>query len=191
VGEEIAGYLSEKFFRFGPPLFLKRDNGGNLNHQAVNEVLSEFFVLPLNSPIYYAPYNGAIEESQRELKTCLWEKLITYCPKIEDPSLAVYAEVTAHDLNHRHRPCLLEKNSCQVFFTSEERPVFSKLERREIYDMVLARVERILVSMNEFGKSAREAAWRIAVEFYLQSRGFIKVHIPQKVSPNFTPILAP
>jgi hypothetical protein len=191
VGEEIAGYLSEKFFRFGPPLFLKRDNGGNLNHGAVNEVLSEFFVLPLNSPIYYAPYNGAIEESQRELKTCLWEKLITYCPKIEDPSLAVYAEVAAHDLNHRHRPCLLEKNSCQVFFTSEERPVFSKLERREIYDMVLARVERILTSMNQFGKSAREAAWRIAVEFYLQSRGFIKVHIPQKVSPNFTPILAP
>jgi hypothetical protein len=35
------------------------------------------------------------------------------------------------------------------------------------------RVERILVSMNEFDKSAREAAWRIAVEFYLQSRGFI------------------
>jgi len=191
VGEEIAGYLSEKFFRFGPPLFLKRDNGGNLNHGAVNEVLSEFFVLPLNSPIYYAPYNGAIEESQRELKTCLREKVLALCPQPEDSSLAIYAEVAAHDLNHRHRPCLLEKNSCQVFFTSEERPVFSKLERRAIYDMVLARVERILVSMNEFGKSAREAAWRIAVEFYLQSRGFIKVHIPQKVLPNFTPILAP
>jgi hypothetical protein len=52
----------------------------------------------------------------------------------------------------------------------------------------MGRVERILVSMNQFDKSAREAAWRIAVEFYLQSRGFIKVHIPQKVSPNFTPI---
>jgi hypothetical protein len=25
AGEEIAGYLSEKFFRFGPPLLLKRD----------------------------------------------------------------------------------------------------------------------------------------------------------------------
>jgi hypothetical protein len=160
VGEEIAGYLSEKFGRFGPPLFLKRDNGGNLNHKSVNEVLSEFFVLPLNSPIYYAPYNGAIEESQRELKTCLREKLLAPCPQPED-------------------------------FTSEERPVFSKLERREIYDIVRARVERILASMNQFGKSAREAAWRIAVEFYLQSRGFIKVHIPQKVSPNFTPILAP
>ena len=82
VGEEVAGYLSEKFGRFGPPLFLKRDNGGNLNHGAVNEVLSEFFVLPLNSPTYYAPYNGAIEESQRELKACLREKLIPDLPLI-------------------------------------------------------------------------------------------------------------
>jgi hypothetical protein len=52
----------------------------------------------------------------------------------------------------------------------------------------MERVEGILASMNQFGKSAREAAWRIAVEFWLQSRGFIKVHIPKKVSPNFTPI---
>ena len=37
--------------------------------------------------------------------------------------------------------------------------------------------------INQFGKSAREAAWRIAVEFWLPSRGFIKVHIPQKVLP--------
>jgi len=187
VGEEIAGYLSEKFFRFGPPLLLKRDNGGNLNHVAVNGVLSEFFVLPLNSPEYYAPYNGAIEESQRELKACLREKLIPAPPCSENHSTAVYAEVAAHDLNHRLRPCLRGKTSCQVFFSLGEKPVFSKLERREIYDILVERVERILASMNQFGKSAREAAWRIAAEFWLQSRGFIKLHIPQKVSPNFTP----
>jgi hypothetical protein len=188
VGEEIAGYLSEKFYRFGPPLFLKRDNGGNLNHGSVNGVLAEFFVLPLNSPVYYPPYNGAIEESQRELKACLREKLIPDLPGSENHSLVVYAEVAAHDLNHRLRPCLSGKTSCQVFFSPGERPVFSKLERRKIYDILLERVERILVSMNQFDKSAREAAWRIAVEFWLQSKGFIKVHIPQKVSPNFTPI---
>jgi hypothetical protein len=188
VGEEVAGYLSEKFGRFGPPLFLKRDNGGNLNHGVVNDVLSEFFVLPLNSPTYYAPYNGAIEESQRELKVCLREKLMTPFPQPEDHSLAIYAEVAAHDLNHRYRPCLHGKTSCQVYFSSEGRPVFSKWERRAIYDILMGRVERILVSMNQLDKSAREAAWRIAVEFYLQSRGFIKVHITQKVSPNFTPI---
>ena len=188
VGEEIAGYLSEKFGRFGPPLFLKRDNGGNLNHGSVNEVLSEFFVLPLNSPAYYAPYNGAIEESQRELKACLREKPIPDLPLSANHSVAVYAEVAAHDLNHRLRPCLNGKTSCQVFFSLAERPVFSKLERKEIYDIVLARVERILMSIHQSGKSAREVAWRIAVEFWLQSRGFIKVHIPQKVLPNFTPI---
>jgi len=187
VGEEIAGYLSEKFCRFGPPLFLKRDNGGNLNHGAVNGILSEFFVLPLNSPEYYAPYNGAIEESQRELKACLREKLITESLRFPD-SIAVYAEVAAHDLNHRLRPCLRGKTSCQVFFSLGEKPVFSKWERREIYDILMERVERILVAMNQFDKTAREAAWRIAVEFYLQSKGFINVHIPQKVSPNFTPI---
>ena len=188
VGEEIAGYLSERFCRFGPPLFLKRDNGGNLNHGAVNGVLSEFFVLPLNSPAYYAPYNGAIEESQRELKTCLREKLIPDLPGSENHSIVVYAEVAAHDLNHRLRPCLDGKTSCQVFFSPGERPVFSKLERREIYDILMERVERILGSINQFDKSAREAAWRIAVEFWLQSKGFIKVHIPQKVSPNLAPI---
>ncbi len=96
--------------------------------------------------------------------------------------------LVAHDLNHRLRPCLNGKTSCQVFFSLAGKPVFSKLERREIYDIVLERVERILASINQYGKSAREAAWRIAVEFWLQSRGFTKVHIPQKVLPNFTPI---
>jgi hypothetical protein len=187
VGEEIAGDLSEKFFRFGPPLFLKRDNAGNLNHVVVNGVLSEFLVLPLNSPEYYAPYNGAVEESQRELKACLRDKLVLGTPCSPDP-ISMYAEVAAHDLNHRLRPCLHGKTSCQAFFSLGGKPVFSKLERREIYDILMERVERILVSMNQFERSARESAWRIAVEFWLQSKGFIKVHIPPKVSPNFTPI---
>jgi hypothetical protein len=190
VGEEIAGYLSEKFCRFGPPLFLKRDNEGNMNHGAVNGVLSEFFVLPLNSPEYYAPYNGAIEESQRELKACLREKLIPGLPYSKNHSAAVYAEVAAHDLNHRLRPCLRGKTSCQAFFVSAEKPIFSKWERREIYDILRERVERILASMNQFDQSAREAAWRIAVEYWLQSKGYINVHINPKVSPNFTPTLA-
>jgi len=99
-------------------------------------------------------------------------------------------EYYAHDLNHRLRPCLHGKTSCQVFFSLGERPVFSKLERREIYDILMGRVERILASMNQFGKSTRESTWRIAVEFWLPSKGFIKVHIPKKGSPNFTSIFS-
>ena len=39
-GEEIAGHLAATFDRFGAPLFLKRDNGGNLNHAAVKVILT-------------------------------------------------------------------------------------------------------------------------------------------------------
>ncbi len=92
----------------------------------------------------------------------------------------------ARRVKSRLDPFMNGQTSCQVFFSWK--PIFSKLERRKIYDMVLARFERILASINQFDKSAREAAWRIAVECWLQSKGFIKVHIPKKVSPNFTPI---
>ena len=189
VGEEIAGYLSDKMDRFGAPLVLKRDNEGNLNHAAVNEVLEEFLVLPLNSPEYYAPYNGAIEESQREVKRCLREKLAQGPPECQD-HVAAYAEAAIHDLNHRIRPCLEGGTSCQVFFAPAHKPVFMKRQRREIYDMIMERTERILSAMKQSGKSVREAAWRIAVESWLKSRGFIKVHINPKVSPNFTSFLA-
>jgi hypothetical protein len=70
-GEEIYGYLVSTFNSFGAPLFFKRDNGGNLNHQTVNDVLADYFVMPVNSPVHYPPYNGAIEQTQAELKTRL------------------------------------------------------------------------------------------------------------------------
>jgi hypothetical protein len=57
-GEEVAGHLQYLFERFDPPLFCKRDNGGNLNHLAVNQVLEEALVIPINSPPYRAAYNG-------------------------------------------------------------------------------------------------------------------------------------
>jgi len=182
VGEEIAGYLSDKMDRYGAPLILKRDNEGNLNHAAVNAVLEEFLVLPLNSPEYYAPYNGAIEDSQREVKRCLREKLALGLPECRD-HVSAYAEAAIHDLNHRIRPCLEERTSCQVFFAPANKPVFMKRERREIYDMITDQAERILSAMKQSGTAVRETAWRIAVESWLKARGFIKVHINQKCHP--------
>jgi len=190
VGEEIAGYLSNKFRRFGPPLFLKRDNGGNMNHVALNEVLADSFVMPLNSPDYYAPYNGAIEESQRELKRCLGEKLGIGMVGCMREQIQPYAEAAAQDLNHRRRDSLAGRTSCQVYWGSELKPVFTKRERREIYDCLMERTERILVALNETGVYAREAAWRIAAEFWLNSKGHIRVHNNQKVSPYLSTALA-
>ena len=182
VGEEVAGYLSEKIDRYGAPLILKRDNEGNMNHLAINEVLSESFILPLNNPEYYAPYNGAIEESQREIKSSLRKKLMQ---GLLDPGdhITAYAEAVVNDLNHRIRPCLNGKTSCQAFFESGNRPTFTKRERRGIYDWVMERVERILSTMNRSSQAVRESAWRIAVESWLRSKGYIKVHINQKCHP--------
>ncbi len=40
-GEEVSGYLADQFNRFAPLLFCKRDNGGNLNHLAVDALFEE------------------------------------------------------------------------------------------------------------------------------------------------------
>jgi hypothetical protein len=189
VGEEIAGYLNEKFDRYGAPLVLKRDNEAKMNHSAINDVLSESFVLPLNNPEYYAPYNGAIEESQREVKRCLRDKLALDLPAPGD-HISAYAEAAVNDLNHRHRPCLNGRTSCQLFFESANKPTFSKREKREIYDRITEKAERILSVMNQSGQAVRESAWRIAVESWLKSRGFIKVHINQKCHPILPPFLS-
>lgn len=176
-GEEIAGHLAATFKRFGAPLFLKRDNGGNLNHVAVNDVLAEHFVLPLNSPAHYPPYNGAIEKAQAELKTGLSARLAyKSCP---GEHLEAYAGVVEHDLNHQPRPCLNGSNSCQAYFSS--RRSFTKWERRDAY-VWIANAQKDMLCCEGIQP---QAAWRIAVEAWLRMKGFITVTVNGKVSPYF------
>ena len=176
-GEEIAGHLAATFKRFGAPLFLKRDNGGNLNHAAVNDVLAEHYVLPLNSPVHYPPYNGAIEEAQAELKGGLSAKLAYKpCP---GEHLEAYASTVEHDLNHQPRPCLAGRNSCHVYFSS--RRTFTRWERRDAYEWIANAQQDMLCC----GGMQLQAAWRIAVEEWLKMKGFITVSINGKVSPYF------
>jgi len=143
VGEQIAERLSKSIDRYGVPVVVKRDNEGIMNHAAVSEVLREFFIQPLNSPRDYAPYNGGIEESQRELKECLQGKLALAMSNPQN-HIALYAESAVNDLNHKIRPCLHDRTSCQVFFECGVKPIFKKSERREIYDTIMEKVERIL-----------------------------------------------
>lgn len=175
-GEEISGYLTATFNRFGAPLFLKRDNGGNLNHAAVNAVLAEYYVLPLNSPVHYPPYNGAIEEAQAELKNGLAARLAYKpCPR---EHLEPYAAAVEHDLNHRPRPCLNGKNACQVYFTGKR--TFTKWERRDAYAWITNLQSDILC-----GEGVQpHAAWRIAVEAWLRMKRLITVTVNGKVLPN-------
>ena len=179
-GEEISGWLADTFNNFGTPLFLKRDNGGNLNHEAVNGVLADYFVMPVNSPVHYPPYNGAIEEAQTELKNGLASKLL-YQPCCPREHLEAYASAVEHDLNHQLRPCLKGKNSCQVYFAGKR--TFSKWERRDAYAWIKNLQNEVLCSQEEVQS---QAAWRIAVEAWLSMKGFITVTINGKVLPSFS-----
>ena len=64
----MAERLARLFQEYGPPLFINRDNGGDLNHGAVDKVLGEFMVIPLNSLPYYPPDNGVSRKVRASLK---------------------------------------------------------------------------------------------------------------------------
>jgi len=186
TGKEVAENLENLFKKYGTPLFIKRDNHKNLNNCEVDAVLEKYFVIPLNSPEYYSPYNGSIEKANREFKECLAEKLEVLSSGMRE-HLQAYSETAVHDLNHKQRPCLQGDNSCQRFFNLKSNHWFSKKERRSIYQWIKSQTWAILEYMENKSEKAFGAAWRIAVETWLRMKGFIFVYVNGKVLPNFMP----
>ena len=185
LGETVALHLEQLFEQHGPPLVLKRDNGSNLNHQAVDEVLARYRVIPLNSPPHYPPYNGGMEHAVRELKTPLLEKILD--PGSRPVSqVQVWAEVLAHELNHRSRPCLQGRVACEVF--QQAKPalkVYTLRKRKEAFDGI-HELTRLLIQAGDVRTPRQaETARRLAVETWLQRNGVITVAQNAKVSPIF------
>jgi hypothetical protein len=181
-GEEVAGHLDRLFNRFGAPLFCKRDNGGNLNHIAVNQVLSEAMVIPVNSPVYTPSYNGGIEHTQGEFKEYLhrwhWKAgSLGQC--------AILVETAAHDINHRPRRCLDGKTACRAYFDSQQLK-YPKRRRELVYRWIQNLAERISIGL---GKAVVTAtAWRVAAKQWLVQNGLIRIVKAGKVLPNLSPI---
>lgn len=182
-GEAIAYLLTEKFEHCAPPLFLKRDNGSNLNHSAVDSVLSKFMVLPLNSPTRYPPYNGSVERLQREIKDGLRERLSERA-QIEVWMLEDAAGNVVHNLNHKRRKLLSGRTACDAY-SEQEGGEYSLRQRERILELLNGMVADIMAAMNETGQKTREAAWRMAVETWLHNKEHITVSINGKVLPYF------
>jgi hypothetical protein len=185
LGEAAAFHLEQLFQRHGPPLVLKRDNGSNLNHQAVDEVLRRYLVVPLNSPAHYPPYNGGMEHAVRELKTPLVEKILEH-GVMPDSQVRLWAEVLAHDLNHRSRPCLHGQVACQVFQNAKSAmKVYTRRKRREVFDWINELTSLLIRVWAVRTPRQAETAWRLAVETWLQRHGLITVSQNPKVLPIF------
>jgi len=155
-GEEVAGHLQYLFERFEPPLFCKRDNGGNLNHLAVNQVLEEALVIPINSPPYRAAYNGGIEHTQGEFKSYLtrWSWKASTVDK-----MALLSETAAHDLNHQPRRSLGGKTACRAYFGGL-RIRYPRRRRAAVYGWIHDLAGELSIRA---GKSViTPVAWRVA-----------------------------
>jgi transposase InsO family protein len=186
LGETVALHLEQLFEQHSPPLVLKRDNGSNLNHHAVDEVLARYLVIPLNSPLHYPPYNGGMECAVRELKTPLVEKILDH-NSMPESQVQLWAEVLAHDLNHRSRPCLEGNVACQVFH--QARPglkVYTLRKRKETLDWINELTRMLIRAWGVRTPRQAETARRLAVEAWLQKNGVITITQNKKVLPIFS-----
>jgi len=176
-GEEIAAHLNELFEAHGPPLFIKRDNGKNLNHAIVEQLFEAFMVIPINSPCYYPQYNGGIEVAQREIKAWLSQR-----PPMPSAFLAIQADLDVHALNHRPRSCLANRTPCQMFLSGQDLArTFNRRKRKEVYDWIAQKT----IELTQQRCYDDDAAWRLAVERWLLDNGFIALSQTGKVSPYF------
>ena len=185
VGETVAARLEQLFLQHGAPLVLKRDNGGNLNQAAVDAILARYWVVPLNSPRQYPPYNGGMERAVRELKGPLRAALRTSGPT---PATAVqhWAECLAHDLNHRTRRALQGQIACRVFH--DARPLiqaYTLRKRREVFDEINALTWTLLQAQGVCTKQDADSIRRVAVETWLQKNRVITVTQNHRVLPLF------
>jgi transposase InsO family protein len=187
-GEEIAAHLQAMIDEQGAPLFMKRDNGGNYNHQAVDDVLAENLILPINSPCSYPQYNGGIEHAQGELKRRIRLKLQAAGGMFLRNTIEPCAQAAAQELNHMPRQVLQGRTACQRFHGSRK-VVLNRMERKDIYDCVNRMTCAILASMDRQEPITAETAWRLAAAYWLQANGFLLVSVNGKVSPSFTPVL--
>ena len=182
-GEAIARHLEALFKAHGAPLFLKRDNGSALNSAAVNAVLAAYAVLPLNSPVHYPRYNGAVENGIGEARRLLrW--LQQAPPQWQPDALTPYVHAAYQEMNYRHRRCLGGRCAAEVYHESPRRR-FSRVQRHAVLEWISRRACVIFQHRRSRGRRSFDAAWRQAAESWLRCQGLITVAINPRVSPNY------
>jgi hypothetical protein len=137
-GVAVAAHLERLFRSHGAPLLLKRDNGSVFNHHAVNEVLARWGVIPLNSPAYYAPYNGAIEQGIKELK----KEVARALPVPESWNVAQvgpFVAVAAAQRNYQSRRCLGGLNAKDIYRQKQRRGRWNQRQRHQAFEWISSR----------------------------------------------------
>jgi hypothetical protein len=183
TGEEVAAHLRRLFRQHGPPLFLKRDNGSIFNNQYVDELLAKECVIPLNSPAYYPPYNGAIEKGIRELKDKLHECLPPTLQSWQPEAVACFVKAAAHLRNCTRRRSLGGHTAAETYH-HQTRSRFGKRERHATFEWIKLRSNATIQQMEKHDRRSIHAAWRTAAETWLRCQGLISLSLNGKVLPH-------
>ena len=173
TGEEVAEHLNYLMHKHEAPLFLKRDNGSNLNSGEVLSILKMFSVIPFNSPPGFPQFNGVMERSQGEIKRYLHAILKN---KEELDSFTVAVHLSVERANRRRRAVLAGKCAWECW--DEEFPHFTRRERESVYLEIKRLAEGILETFPRKKRMRRDAgahAWRIAIQRYLESKEYIRL----------------
>jgi len=182
TGKQVADNLRSLFDVFGAPLLLKRDNGSNLCATEVNEVLKKYKVIALNSPPYYSPYNGSIEQANLLIKTRIKVLSEKYERPLNEQTLPLLAALAAHEENAQRKRSIGRRTPSFTFFKNHKRRINNKTREE-----VIAHIEEMKKSLRgnrtALNKREEKRINRKAVEAVLEQRGYINVVENNRVSP--------
>ena len=184
VGDEVAMRLDRLFEAHGAPLVLKRDNGSNLDCKVVDQVLQSHGVIPLNSPPYYPKYNGGVERGQREFREAL--AAVGYADHLALDERIVRAELATAKLNEQYRRVLHGHTSAWSFETGKQRQrEYTLRHRKEAFEEMIVMATVALTETGSHKPMSPQAAWRLAVQTWLQFHGMITISQERKLLPIF------
>jgi len=177
-GGDNARYLEKLFRQHGPPLVLKRDNGGIFNTPEIDQLLARYGVIPLNSPLRCPRYNGAIERGIGEHKRAAFQWVPSLTELDLDSARALFRFVTLKCNFHPRRS--LGYQTAAKAYTQGLKRRWSRRQREKTFAWIGARAKRMLSAMDHPNRSDLRRAWRRSVESWLRCQGLIAVSINQQ-----------
>lgn len=160
-GRAVAALLDHDFTTNGAPLVLRMDRATSHMVPAVQQILCEHGVLPLQGPPYYARYYGQLERQNREHRD--WLSGRTADPADFEAMMAA--------LNNQWRRATL--GWCTAGELWRQRPTLD-VDRKQLFRDVHERAARLARRLDSTPR-VRDTAWRLAVKQALVERGLLRV----------------
>ena len=180
-GKEVAANLEKLFITHGAPLYLKADNGPNLNSIEVQQLLKRFQVIIVNSPEYYSKYNGSIEQANGLIKKEVDDLAQQMKLIVDINNILPLARLAAHELNSRWKRSIKDRPTC-LFWNYHDQNKNCIQTRKEVYRETINLAQQKLEQLPEekrMMKHCIKKCKRKAAEEILKKRGYIKIHEPE------------